>query len=238
MAAPAAEERLTLYYFDEAAGQWVALPTRADRGRRQSQVSVPHLTLFAVAAGGAFVPEVMPSIRGVQSDLFTGSASMAYPIALPPGRGGLAPELALQFNSQSRQTDAGNASVLGTGWKLSADSFVYGPAPNTWRIAGAAYTEAGNGDSGWYLKEAPQWRIVKSAGLDAYAPDGTRYHFEPALHDWHDGGADVRTIKWVLQYVRDPLGNQIDYIYDSALPVDPWAVRAHPEKYTDALGPR
>ncbi|MEI8082864.1 MAG: hypothetical protein WCI74_13585, partial [Actinomycetes bacterium] len=187
-------------------------------------------------------------LRGVQNDLFSGSAGLAYPIALPPGRGGLTPDLALQFNSQSRQADAGHASALGTGWKSSADSFVYGTPfnagspPPTWRLAGAAYSEAGNGSTGWYLAEAPPWRIVKPAGdngaLDAYAPDGTRYHFEPALHDWYNQGASVRTDKWVLQYVRDPQGNQVDYVYDSALPVNPTDVRNNPNNYADALGPR
>ena len=239
---------MTLYVYDETAQQWVALPTQVEPLGRLWRVRMSRLALFAFVRSAGFVPEVMPNIRGIQNDLFTGSASIAYPIALPPGRGGLTPDLTLQFNSQSRQGDAGNASLVGTGWKLSADSFVYwtpfnpGSAPPTWRLAGAAYTEAGNASTGWYFRETPQWRIDKPTdgndALDAYAPDGTRYHFEPALHDWYNQGANVRVDKWALQYVRDAQGNQVDYVYDSALPVDPWDVRNQPGNYADALGPR
>ena len=243
-AAPQAHERFELSYYDETAQQWVRLPERLLRAQRRLKVDLPHLTLLAVTAESSFVPEVMPSIRGVQSDLFTGSASLTYPIALPPGRGGLTPELALQFNSQSRHNDPGNSSVLATGWKMSADSFIgelweYGLLQTyIWRIAGVAYTEAGNGSTGWYFKETPQWRIVKSGDTrDAYAPDGTRYHFEPALYAWNDDGRGLRTNKWVLQYVRNPQGNQIDYVYDSGLPVIQGDVASNWGSYTDAQSP-
>ncbi|MBK6429483.1 hypothetical protein [Candidatus Amarolinea dominans] len=138
--------------------------------------------------------------------------------------------MALQFNSRSRSEDGGHSSVVGAGWKLSADSFIYGTpwlmgsAPNTWRVAGAAFSEAGSGGA-VYLKEAPTWRILYAGtGADAYAPDGTRYHFERALSDWFCSGTtwQQRGDKWALQYVLDPVGNRINYTYDTALPVGRW----------------
>ena len=158
-AALQAHERLSCPPYNETTQQWVAVAGAAAAAATAGAGGLTHLTLFAVTAASSFVPEVMPSIRGVQSDLFTGSASITYPIALPPGRGGLTPELALQFNSRSRHDDPGNSSVLGTGWKLSADSFIgelweYGVLQTyIWRIAGVAYTEAGNGSTGGISKK-------------------------------------------------------------------------------------
>ncbi len=238
-----------LFVRDDATATWQALPTTWDAAQGALVATVPHLS--QTGEGNNFVPEVMPSIRGWQTDLFSGAASYDYPVSVPPGRGGLTPGVALGFSSRSRYEDGGHAAVTGAGWKLTADSFIYGTPfsagspPPTWRIDGAAYSEAGNGSTGWYLKEAPTWRIVKPNGdngaLDAYAPDGTRYHFEPALHDWWCDAQPhafpptytwrQRTDKWVLQSVSDPLGNHIDYTYDTAAPVDPTQVQANPSAY-------
>ena len=48
----------------------------------------------------------------VHADLFTGTATTSIPIAMPPGRGGIHPNLALVYNSAN-----GNGWV-GMGWKL------------------------------------------------------------------------------------------------------------------------
>ncbi|MBK7201759.1 hypothetical protein [Candidatus Amarolinea dominans] len=222
-------------------GAWEMLPTTWDAMEGALVAVVPHLS--QTAEGNNFAPEIMPSLRGWQNDLFSGSASYDYPLSLPPGRGGLTPDVALQFNSRSRSEDGGHSSVVGAGWKLSADSFIYGTpwlmgsAPNTWRVAGAAFSEAGSGGA-VYLKEAPTWRILYAGtGADAYAPDGTRYHFERALSDWFCSGTtwQQRGDKWALQYVLDPVGNRINYTYDTALPVDPVDVNSHAGNYGDRV---
>ncbi len=234
-----------LFLRDDATGAWQMLPTTWDAKASALVAAVPHLS--TTGEGDNHVPEVMPSIRGIQPDLFTGSANIEYTIPLPPGAGGLAPQLALQYSSRSAYEDDGHSSVVGAGWKLSADSFIYGTpwettsGPNTWRIGGAAFSEAGP-EGTIYLKEMPQWRVKKAAGSDAYAPDGTRYHFEQALYDWNcrysesEGWhLEARSSKWVLQYITDTVGNRIDYTYDTALPVNPVDVDDHFQNYGDRV---
>ena len=46
-------------------------------------------------------------------DDFTGAAHMSYPISVPPARGGLAPQLSLNYSS------SGGNGWLGVGWDLS-----------------------------------------------------------------------------------------------------------------------
>jgi hypothetical protein len=239
-----------LFVRDEMTGLWEMLPTVWDAAAGALVARAPHLS--TTGEGNNFAPEVMPSLRGLQTDLFSGAASYAYRVSVPPGRGGTAPGVTLGFSSRSRLEDAGHSSVTGAGWKLSADSFIYGTpwltgsAPNTWRVAGAAFSEGGTGGAP-YLKEAPQWRIqYAGAGADAYAPDGTRYHFEAALHDWWCQGTTwrQRTDKWALQYVLDPMSNRVDYIYDtdlldndsdSDLPINPLHVDTNPAYYGGLL---
>ena len=48
----------------------------------------------------------------VHADLFTGTATTSIPIAVPPGRGGVHPNLALVYNS------ANGNDWVGLGWKL------------------------------------------------------------------------------------------------------------------------
>ena len=222
-----------LYVQEEGApadggGRWEALDTVRDEAARTLAARVPHLSV--VGEGDTVVPNVMPSIRGVQNDLFTGAATIAYEIPLPAGAGGLVPQVVLQFNSHSRLDDPGNSSVLGTGWSLSADSWVadgwmFGTSTWVWRIDGVNYTE-GQSSSGRYLREAPDWRIQRdSAGVEAWSPEGRHYHFERSFASLdYDGVWHYGDTKWLPSYVEDRAGNRIRYKYEAELPVNPATV--------------
>jgi hypothetical protein len=165
MVAPPDRGGLHLYYYEETTQRWIAVPTQRRPHRAQWQARLDHLTLFAGVSGeDPVMPSGMPSIRGIQSDLFTGAATINYEIPLPPGAGSFAPRLTMQFNSRERADSGGAISVLGAGWHLSVDSwvatgwFLAGSStdkPTIWRIDGISYTEQGD-----TFREAPDWRLT------------------------------------------------------------------------------
>jgi len=54
----------------------------------------------------------------VNMDAHTGAAIYDYPLATPPGRNGIQPELTLSYNSNTKE----NANVFGYGWDISIPS--------------------------------------------------------------------------------------------------------------------
>jgi len=83
----------------------------------------------------------LPSVKGSASDGFTGSASTAYPIELPPGPAGLEPSVSLSYSSGSVddlftgvetkwRNDAVHpyqkqAGIVGLGWNLNSGGMIY-----------------------------------------------------------------------------------------------------------------
>ena len=80
------------------------------------------LALSRSLSAGATTVDAMPELRNspkiatperVKADPFGGTASYAYRFDLPPGTGGLTPELVLTYNTQTRNTE------YGYGWSLN-----------------------------------------------------------------------------------------------------------------------
>ena len=70
-----------------------------------------HLGASTASAGSA-PPPAITAIQSFQPDLFTGRATTSIPIAVPPGRKGMQPNLALSYSSSARN------GWVGVGWSL------------------------------------------------------------------------------------------------------------------------
>jgi len=169
-----------------------------------------------VAAGGAILttPEATP---------FTGTLSYRIPIELPPGRKGLAPDLALAYNSGRKN------GWVGVGWTLdpgciqraskwgvdySARDFVasvhgvitelvprsdWGPTYHGSRIEGA-FTKYS------YDASRDGWVVT--------AKNGTRYYYGyHSDRSSQQGDPATGTFRWLLDEVEDTNGNTIAFFY-------------------------
>ncbi|MBK7200348.1 hypothetical protein [Candidatus Amarolinea dominans] len=59
----------------------------------------------------------------MQSQLYNGAWTVSYPIAAPPGPGGLAPGLSLDYSSRSL-AGAGHHQLAGWGWDIGGLSYI------------------------------------------------------------------------------------------------------------------
>ena len=128
------------FFYDSLDGRWVRLErVRVDTVRHLVVSLTTHFTDFANAVisvpelpqTSAFVPTAMTDIPdpdplegipmvtvdgmssfGSPTGDNSGSASLTYPIVIPPGRHGLQPDVSLHYNS-----DNGNG-ILGVGWSI------------------------------------------------------------------------------------------------------------------------
>jgi len=68
--------------------------------------------------------------QGVQADLFSGAATYHVALPVPPGPGGIKPNIALDYNSQRKNAN----SWVGYGWELELGAIERAPEEETGRI--------------------------------------------------------------------------------------------------------
>ncbi|TET50667.1 MAG: hypothetical protein E3J64_07920, partial [Anaerolineales bacterium] len=122
----ASQQLLKIMHFDEDTGEWEILPTVVDTQAKtltaRTDSFSPLVTVHdPTTVIGDYSQPTVPSID-INVDLFTGSASYAYPIGVPAGRAGQGPNLAISYNSgivdSMRGRDNPQASWVGAGWNL------------------------------------------------------------------------------------------------------------------------
>ncbi len=246
-----------IFYFDEDAGRWMALEnTNVDATEEMVAADTDHFTDFI--AGVVVAPEspqvasfnptqlkdmkvADPSARinliAAPQATNTGDAGMSYPLELPPGRQGVAPQLGLQYNS------AGGNGWMGMGWNLSMQEVSIDTRWGVPRYDAAQETEtylwngqqltpvAHRGDL--VPREAERVfhtrveggfnRIVRHGDNPANywweVTDkmGTRYAYGGDLDSGQQVGSAVladdsgNVFKWALTEVRDTNGNRVEY---------------------------
>jgi RHS repeat-associated protein len=176
---------------------------------------------MALAAGGTS-SEALSSLNSliqIKSN-FVGSATYGVPIEVPPGRGGIAPNLALTYNSQ-----AGNG-WLGVGWNLDMGaiqrSTKFGVNYNKNDFVAIANGSSSElvPRSSWgsnYYGAKIEGAFLKyyfnssSGGWEVTAKNGTKYYYGSSASSRQDNASVV--FKWCLDKVQDTNGNYMNITY-------------------------
>ncbi|HEY0133720.1 MAG TPA: toxin TcdB middle/N-terminal domain-containing protein, partial [Nannocystis sp.] len=149
----------------------------------------------------------------------SGLPSLEYPIAVPPGRAGHGPALALHYHAGT------GAGVLGLGWSLDLPAIERSPrAGNPRPGEPAVWTLRHLGDGEELAETAPgvyRQRIEQGApivvralpggAMSAVATDGTGYLF--GLTDEARLDSDAGPVHLELSAITDVHGNRIDFSY-------------------------
>ena len=158
-----------------------------------------------LATGGA------PNINA-----FTGAFSYSYPIQVPPGRGGLAPQLSLSYTSTSQD------GWLGLGWDLPISSIEretkFGEPDYDdddmfiMKLMGASLKFVKEG-SEYRLKDESAFLKIEKSGdyWEAKDKSGTTYRFGYYSNSKLDGG--FGTFRWYLDSMKDANGNEVTFTY-------------------------
>jgi len=187
----------------------MALPTRTEAS---------HLGSATASAGSAPPPSVS-AVQSFQPDLFTGRATTAIPLAVPPGRKGLQPSLALSYSSSGRN------GWVGVGWSLDVGyierSTKHG-APKydsfdtfTFMFQGVSSDLVQIPDGTYRAKDEGAFLRVEHQGVSGWIvtdKSGTRYLFGQAPGSRLQA-EDGRIFRWALDKVLDPHGNTLTVTY-------------------------
>ena len=99
----------------------------------------------------------MSQVRGAQADLFSRSITYHYPFNLPPGPGGLTPQLGLRYSSAEHSQAQGHFSLVGHGWELLGADYVF-REPSSGKVTlslGGRHYSLVSGAGRWFAKEDP-----------------------------------------------------------------------------------
>ena len=158
------------------------------------------------------------ALQSLQPSLFTGALIYSVPIAVPPGRKGIQPNIALTYSSQS-----GNG-ILGMGWSLDLgsierstkrgvptydndeDTFIFksgGSTVELVNIGGNDYRAKIEGASMKFTFDGYSWTIKDKSGIT--------YYFGQAQSSQQVNDSNI--YKWCLDKVQDTLGNYMTLTY-------------------------
>jgi len=176
-----------------------------------------HLGSSTASAGSAPSPAVT-AIQSFQPDLFTGRATTAMPIAVPPGRKGMQPSLGLTYSSSGRN------GWVGVGWGLDAgyierstkngvpkydttDTYAFmfqGVSSDLVKIPDGTYRAK---DEGLFLR----FEYKGVSGWEVRDKSGTRYLFGQAVASQIEDNGKI--FRWALDKILDTNGNSLSITY-------------------------
>ncbi|MBI2854647.1 MAG: hypothetical protein HYX87_06995 [Chloroflexi bacterium] len=218
---------LSLYYLNESSGQWqeVASTSSNDKGQPVLSARTNHFSIF----GSQAYPMISGpgQVLGFDSDLHTGAATASIPIEVPPGPGGFAPKLSLNYNSGSvdeMKNKRDVSSWVGMGWSLKLPSMSYNPEIDKYYLDFNGTYELVQ--YGTYFHTKPEsYYAIKNGGIqwEVWDTDGTYYYIGGGRYYANAdgfGGYDPIYYRWDTTLIRDTHGNEISIAYETDIVTD------------------
>ncbi|WP_437974390.1 SpvB/TcaC N-terminal domain-containing protein [Sorangium sp. So ce295] len=252
------------FYFDETVQRWTKLGRVEEGGARELTSLTDHFTDFVNAAismpdqpgAQSFDPNAMKGIQLASPSAGVsfieppeangrGTAQLSFPIEVPPGRHGIAPDLAVTYESE-----LGNG-WLGVGWDLRVSAIEIDTRFGVWRYTGdELYTLDGQmlraipGQPGRYERRVEgAFDRIERLGADPKSfhwvvtdKDGTRYTYgQSAGARLTDRSSEVGIFRWNLELVEDTFGNRMRISYFKDAPEGEDWVQLYPQRidYTE-----
>lgn len=152
-------------------------------------VQKPQQTRIKAAGDAPTTPKiaglVLPSILGFQSDAFTGTSTISYPVSLPSGVGGLKPNLAFSYSSGG--VDDMRAGIQNWEFKYPAQASIVGLG---WHLGGTDNITAGTDGRFFATIGGASYELVN----EAYDPVG-----KPLTNIWHTNPESYIKIEHTIQ---------------------------------------
>lgn len=168
-----ADQTPYLVTLDEASDTWVRVPLKTiDQDANKITAELTHFSVWGVGIGST-TPQNGANVLlydNAYPDSFTGRASYSIPIWTPPGRNGMAPNLALSYSSKTADGLLGDiqAPWVGMGWNVDTVEIAR-------KITNGGCNPCGSGSYGYENKFL---LLFNGVGYELI-PDGTtagRYH--------------------------------------------------------------
>jgi RHS repeat-associated protein len=231
-------EGLKLCYYDTETQSWHGLDSWVDTENHLLYARTDHLTVFDYTIE-TYETARTPTMKDFQVSQFTGAATYAMPIWVPPGPGGLQPDLTLAYNSQVVDSALmkTQASWVGMGWSLDT-GYVERNTNGTDNTADDTYSIVAGGISSMLLKggdgyyhttDETFWRIQYDYANEkwiAWDKSGTKYVFDHvAYHRIYKGEPDgprpeIICVehsqipwKWSLSKIVNIYGKELTFAY-------------------------
>lgn len=203
-----------------------------DYAKKTSTVANAPVTLPSVPNS-----DVVGALQG-EGGVSGGAATYSIPIALPPGRAGMQPEVSIGYSSRS-----GNGT-MGVGFGLSAGSSITRCAKTYAQDGRPAGIEFGLNDalcldgqrlimvagfeyglSGTtYRTELDSFvKVYQTGRLDfnnsgqfvVYHKDGRKSYYGTSTQSRHFADGESKVLSWKLEKEQDTFGNTINYLYSN-----------------------
>ncbi|MBI2864438.1 MAG: hypothetical protein HYX94_07735 [Chloroflexi bacterium] len=238
---------LGLYHWNTGTKRWDPLKSQHDLKNRQLTAAVSSFSDMGMWGDPYHV--VPATIKGFETDLYSGSASVNIPLEVPPGPNGFGPKLALSYSSgrvNEMKSQYARGSWVGVGWSLSLGSIRLdeGDGKHTLELNGISDELLDIGNNMWRTKHESFLKIQRlDAGSGQWYwqvcdKSGTLYRFgfkgdtrqgdtilvndgSRQFHKtWNGVGYGDSFYRWDLDYVRDTDGNEMEVTWEGCTASD------------------